>query len=149
MFVCVSVCLPGGQKSTLAIFLYHSLFFFFLSFLLFFFFFEQGLPGCGMMSQVRQAQDRRRPVIGREGRMGGRKVWRKRRRERVVWETTWKQRLRFHTVPLWVVMNVLQGWMCTGLCMFRWAIISYQLDQGYCVVCSFLRRFKCERVCSS
>jgi len=27
---------------------------------------------CGMMSQVRQVRDRRRPVIGREGRMGGR-----------------------------------------------------------------------------
>jgi len=29
---------------------------------------------CGMMSQVRQVQDRRKPVIGREGRMGERKV---------------------------------------------------------------------------
>jgi len=26
-------------------------------------------------------------------------------------------------------MNVLKGWMCTGLCMFKWAIISYQLGQ--------------------
>jgi len=33
-----------------------------------------------MMSQVRQVQDRRRPVIGGEGRMGGREVGRKRRR---------------------------------------------------------------------
>jgi len=26
----------------------------------------------------------------------------------------------------------------TGLCMFKWAIISYQLDLDYCVVCSFM-----------
>jgi len=30
---------------------------------------------------------------------------------------------------LQVVMNVLKGWLCPGLCMSRWAIISYQLDQ--------------------
>jgi len=30
---------------------------------------------------------------------------------------------------LQVVMSVLKGWVCTGLSMFRWAIISYQLDQ--------------------
>jgi len=37
--------------------------------------------------------------------------------------------LRFHSVYLQDVMNVLKGGMCTGLCLFRWAIISYQLDQ--------------------
>jgi len=37
--------------------------------------------------------------------------------------------LRFHAVPLQVVMDVLKGWMYTGLCMFRWAIIFYLLDQ--------------------
>jgi len=26
-------------------------------------------------------------------------------------------------------MNILKGWMCIGLCMFRWSIISYQLGQ--------------------
>jgi len=33
-------------------------------------------------------------------------------------------------------MNVLKGQMCTRLCMVRWAIISYQLDQRLlcCVV---------------
>jgi len=44
-------------------------------------------------------------------------------------ERTWKLMLRFLSAPLQVVMNVLKGWMCTGLCMSRWAIISYQLDQ--------------------
>jgi len=37
--------------------------------------------------------------------------------------------LRFQSAPLQVVMNVFKGWICTGLCMSRWAIISYQLDQ--------------------
>jgi len=39
-------------------------------------------------------------------------------------ERTWRLTLRFHSVYLQVVMNVLKGWMCTGLCMSRWAIIS-------------------------
>jgi len=37
--------------------------------------------------------------------------------------------LRFLSAHLQVVMDILKGWMCTGLCMFRWAIIFYQLDQ--------------------
>jgi len=44
-------------------------------------------------------------------------------------EKTWRLTLRFRSVHLQVVMNVLKGWICTGLCMFRWAIISYQLGQ--------------------
>jgi len=44
-------------------------------------------------------------------------------------EKTWRLTLRLQSVYLQVVMNVLQGWMCMGLYMFRWAIISYQLDQ--------------------
>jgi len=44
-------------------------------------------------------------------------------------ERTWRMMLRLHFVYLQVVRNILKGWMCTGLCMFRWAIISYQLDQ--------------------
>jgi len=43
--------------------------------------------------------------------------------------TTRKLTLRFHAAPLQVVRNVLKGWVCTGLCMFIWTIISYQLDQ--------------------
>jgi len=94
---------------------------------------------CRMMSyRWELVQDRTRPVIGRKGRMGGRKVRGKGRRlkqkggrdrRRGGVETTWRLTLRFHTVPLQVVMNVLKGWMCTGLCMSRWAIVSYQLDQ--------------------
>jgi len=42
---------------------------------------------------------------------------------------TWRRMLRFLSEHLQVVMNILKGWMCTGLCMSRWAIISYQLDQ--------------------
>jgi len=41
----------------------------------------------------------------------------------------WKLMLRSYAVPLQVVMNVLEGWMCAGLCMIRWAITSYQLNQ--------------------
>jgi len=109
----------------------------------------------------RQVQDRIRPVIGWEGRMG--KVWGKRRRlERKetgeeTTERTWRQMLRFHSTPLQIVMNVLKGWICTGLCLFVWAIISYQLViRGYSVVCSFLWFFllcsfliKFKRVCGS
>jgi len=38
-------------------------------------------------------------------------------------ERTWRLMLRFLSVPLQVVMNVLKGWMS----MSRWAIIYYQL----------------------
>jgi len=44
-------------------------------------------------------------------------------------ERTWRPMLRFLSAHLQVVMSVLKGWMCTALCMFRWAIIAYQLDQ--------------------
>jgi len=50
-------------------------------------------------------------------------------RERSRGRTIWRVTLRFHAVSLQVVTNVLKGWMCAGLCMFRWAIISYQLGQ--------------------
>jgi len=53
----------------------------------------------------------------------------RRERERSCGRTIWRATLRFHIVPLQVVMNVLKGWMCIGLCMFRWAIISYQLSK--------------------
>jgi len=42
--------------------------------------------------------------------------------ERVATERTWRLTFRFHSVDLQVVMNVLKGWMCTGFCMFRWAL---------------------------
>jgi len=37
--------------------------------------------------------------------------------------------VRFLSAHLQVVMNILKGWMCTGLCMSRWAIVYYQLYQ--------------------
>jgi len=40
-------------------------------------------------------------------------------------ERTWKLTLRFHSVYLQVVMNVIKGWMCIGFCMFRWAMIYF------------------------
>jgi len=46
----------------------------------------------------------------------------------VMVETKWKLALRFRCVYLQVVINILKGWMCTRFCVFRWAIISYQLD---------------------
>jgi len=33
-------------------------------------------------------------------------------------------------IPYCTFRNVFKGWMYIGLCMFRWAIISYQLGQG-------------------
>jgi len=44
-------------------------------------------------------------------------------------EGTWRLTLRFHSVYLQIVLNVLKGGTCIGPCIFRWAIISYQLDQ--------------------
>jgi len=40
----------------------------------------------------------------------------------------------------------------TGLCIFKWANISYQLDLDYCVVCGdycvvFMLGFECRKVC--
>jgi len=50
-------------------------------------------------------------------------------------ERTWRMILRFLSAHLQVVMNILKGWICTGLCMSRWATISYQLDQRlFCYV---------------
>jgi len=82
---------------------------------------------------------RRKDGTGTERRAEGR--WRS-----CCGERTWRLMLKFYTVPLQVVMNVLKGWMCTGLCMFRWAIISYLWIRGYCVVCSFMCRVKCKGV---
>jgi len=45
------------------------------------------------------------------------------------WQDNMAGDVRFHAVYLQVVMSVLKRWMCTGLCMFRWAVISYQLGQ--------------------
>jgi len=68
-----------------------------------------------------------------EGRGGD---WSGRRREEEAAERTWRQMLRFHSVYLQVVMNILKRWMCIGLCTFRWAVMSYQLDQRLLCVLS-------------
>jgi len=72
-----------------------------------------------------------RPVTGREGRKGEREVLEEEtgERKRGAAERAWRLMLKFLSAHLQVVMNILKGWMCTGLCMSRWAIISYQLDQ--------------------
>jgi len=44
-------------------------------------------------------------------------------------ERTWRRMLRFLSAHSQVVINIFKGWMYTGLCMFRWAIVPYQLDQ--------------------
>jgi len=69
--------------------------------------------------------------------MGGRKILERRRLEQEgeAAERTWRRMLRFLSAHLQVVMNVLKGWMCTGLYMSRWAITSYQLDQRLIVLC--------------
>jgi len=64
-----------------------------------------------------------RPVIGREGGMGRRKVLERRgdQSEEEAAESTWRRMLRFLSAHLQVVMTVLKGWMCTGFCVSRWA----------------------------
>jgi len=32
-------------------------------------------------------------------------------------------------IPVCTFTDIFKGWIYTGLCMFRWAIISHQLDQ--------------------
>jgi len=103
---------------------------------------------------------RRRPVIGQKGRMGGRKVWRKRRRlewkeeetgriERTVTvERTRKLTLRFCSVYLQVVINDLKGWMVLGSVCLGGQLYLINWAKGYCVVCFFMCRFKCNGVWS-
>jgi len=45
-------------------------------------------------------------------------------------------KLRFSSVYLQVVINVPKGWMVKRFVYLKWAIISYELGQIYCVVCS-------------
>jgi len=55
--------------------------------------------------------------------------WSRRRLERGSHQEIMEADLSLHSVPLQVVLNVLKGWMWIGLCVSRWAILSYQLDQ--------------------
>jgi len=55
-------------------------------------------------------------------------------------EKPWQVMLRFFSVYLQVAINVPKGWMVTGLCMFKWAITSYQLVQRLlCCVFIYVR----------
>jgi len=108
------------------------------------------------MSQVRQAQERRRPVIGWEGRMGRREVLRKRRRlekkggerrERSRGRTIWREMLRFHAVSLQVVTNVLRGWMVLAFVCLGGQFYLTNWVKDYCVMCSFMWWFECRKVC--
>jgi len=72
-------------------------------------------------------KDGREKSFRGEGNWGWGERESERARERT--ERTWRRMLRFLSAHLQVVMNILKGWMCTGLCMSRWAIIAYQLDQ--------------------
>jgi len=107
-----------------------------------------------MMSQVRQVQDRRRPVIGGEGRMGRREVWRKRRRlgerggeeEKERGEKPWLVMLRFFSVYLKIVINVLKGWIVPGFACLSGQLYLTNWIKDYCVVCSFMCGFEFRKV---
>jgi len=62
-----------------------------------------------------------RPVIGREGRMGGGKVLERRRdrSEEGAAEGTWRLMLGFLSAHLQVIMTILKGWIDTGFCVSR------------------------------
>jgi len=83
--------------------------------------------------------------------MGGRKVLERRRLEEAgeTAERTWRLMLRFLPASLQVVINFLKdgcvlGFVCLGgqLYLTNWI-------RGYCVVCSFMCRYKLKRVCGS
>jgi len=99
---------------------------------------------CRLMSlfRGRQVQDRMRPVIGWEGRVGGRKVLEEEetgvRGEGAV-KRTWQLMLRFLSAHLQVVMNILKGWMCTGLSMSRWANYILSIGPEIIVLCVLSR----------
>jgi len=54
--------------------------------------------------------------------------------------------LRFHAAPLQVVINVLKGWMALGFVCLGGQFYLINWVKGYCVVCSFMCRFKCNGV---
>jgi len=65
--------------------------------------------------------------------MGGREVWRKRRRlEQKGREERRGRRSRGRTMEADVrscyLQVIIKGMVGTGLCMFKWAIIAYQMD---------------------
>lgn len=61
-------------------------------------------------------------------------------------ERKWRLTFRFHSVYLQVVMNVLKGWMVLGFVCLGGQLYLTNWVKGYCIVCSFMCRFKCKGV---
>jgi len=53
-------------------------------------------------------------------------------------EKPWQVTLRFHSVYLQVVINVLKGWMVLGFVCLGGQLYFANWAKGYCVVCSFM-----------
>ena len=71
-------------------------------------------------------------------------------RERVVTaERKWKLTLRFLSVYLQVVINVLKGWMVLGFVCLGEQLYLINWVKGYCVMCSFMCRFSCVMECGA
>jgi len=81
--------------------------------------------------------------------MGGREVWRRRRKlgERSHDKTRWQVMLRFCSVYLQVVINVLKGWMVPGFVCLSGQLYLISWVKDYCVVCSLIWGFECRKVC--
>jgi len=57
-------------------------------------------------------------------------------------EKPWQVMLRFCSVYLQVVINVLKGWMVPGFVCFNGQLYLINWVKDYCVVCSLMCRFK-------
>jgi len=67
-------------------------------------------------------------------------------RRREVMAGQWRLMLRFCSVYLQVVINVLRGWMVPGFVCLIGQLYLINWVKGYRVVCSFMCRFKCNGV---
>jgi len=76
-----------------------------------------------------------------EGRGGDRE----RRREAVAGQ--WRRTIRFRSVYLQVVINVLRGWVVLGFVCLSGQLYLTGWVKDYCVGCSFMSRFECRRAC--
>jgi len=65
------------------------------------------------------------------------------------WETIWKETLRFCSVYLQVVINILKGWMVLGFVCLGGQLYLIIWVKGYCVVKFFMWRIEFGRVCGS
>jgi len=59
-----------------------------------------------------------------------------RRREAMAGQ--WRQMLRFRSVYLQVVINVLKGWMVPGFVCLSGQLYLTNWVKNYCLVCSFM-----------